>query len=206
MPEARTRKPMKPMLWSLVNSTIADVRMKEGLGYEAVMGIIDRHLSEKVDWSPFSELPIIGVDEISLKKGHRDDVALITARLTPHQNHILAVLKDRRKETVKEFFSIIPKHLRKTIQVICTDLYDGYINAAREVFGLQVRIVADRFHVAKMYWKGVDDLRKTELKRLKQTLPKDEYQGLKGVLWALRKNEADLGVWGSMEQKTGVSR
>jgi transposase len=76
--------------------------------------------------------------------------------------------------------------------VVCTDLYDGYINAAREVFGRQVRIVADRFHVAKLYRKGVDDLRKTELKRLKQTLPKDEYKGLKGAMWALRKNEADL--------------
>jgi transposase len=177
---------------SLVNSTVEDVRMKEGLGYEAVMGIINRHVSEKVDWSQFNELPILGVDEISLKKGHRDYVALITVRLAPHQNHILAVLKDRQKETVKEFFSSIPKQLRKTIQVVCTDLYDGYINAAREVFGRQVRIVADRFHVAKLYRKGVDDLRKTELKRLKQRLPKDEYQGLKGALWALRKNEADL--------------
>ena len=180
------------VLLNLVNSTVEDVRMKEGLGYEAVMGIIDRHVSQKVDWSQFSELPIIGVDEITLKKGHRDYVAVITARLANHQNHILAVLKDRQKATVKEFFSTIPKHLRKTIQVVCTDLYDGYINAAREVFGQGVRIVADRFHVAKLYRKGVDDLRKTELKRLKKTLPKDEYKGLKGALWALRKNEADL--------------
>ena len=180
------------VLLSLVNSTVEDVRIKEGLGYEAVMGIIDRHVSEKVDWSQFSELPIMGVDEISLKKGHQDYVVVVTARLANHQNHILAVLKDRQKATVKEFFSSIPKHLRKTIQVVCTDLYDGYINAAREVFGRQVRIVADRFHVAKLYRKGVDDLRKTELKRLKQTLPKDEYKSLKGAMWALRKNEADL--------------
>jgi transposase len=180
------------VLLSLVNSTVEDVRIKEGLGYEAVMGIIDRHVSEKVDWSQFSELPIMGVDEISLKKGHQDYVVVVTARLANHQNHILAVLKDRQKATVKEFFSSIPKHLRKKIQVVCTDLYDGYINAAREVFGRQVRIVADRFHVAKLYRKGVDDLRKTELKRLKQTLPKDEYKGLKGAMWALRKNEADL--------------
>jgi transposase len=188
----RTKAYETHVLLSLVNSTVEDVRIKEGLGYEAVMGIIDRHVSGKVDWSQFSELPILGVDEISLKKGHRDYVAIITARLANHQNHILAVLKDRQKATVKEFFSSIPKHLRKTIQVVCTDLYDGYINAAREFFGRQVRIVADCFHVAKRYRKGVDDLRKTELKRLKQTLPKDEYKGLKGALWALRKNEADL--------------
>lgn len=180
------------VLLNLVNSTVEDVRRKEGLGYEAVMGIIDRRVSEKVAWSQFSELPIIGVDEIALKKGHRDYVAVITARLAHHQNHILAVLKDRQKATVKAFFSSIPKHLRKTIQVVCTDLHEGYIQAAREVFGRRVRMVADRFHVAKLYRKGVDDLRKTELKRLKKTLPKDEYKGLKGAMWALRKNEADL--------------
>ena len=180
------------VLLSLVNSTVEDVRIKEGLGYEAVMGIIDRHVSEKVDWCQFSELPVIGVDEITLKKGHRDYVAVVTGRLANHQNHMLAVLKDRDKATAKEFFSSIPKHLRKTIQVVCPDLYDGYINAVREVFGRRVRIVADRFHVANLYRKGVDDLRKTELKRLKQTLPKDGYKGLKGAMWALRKNEADL--------------
>jgi transposase len=41
------------------------------------MGIIDRHVSEKVDWSQFSELPIMGVDEISLKKGHQDYVVVV---------------------------------------------------------------------------------------------------------------------------------
>jgi transposase len=65
------------VLLSLVNSTVEDVRIKEGLGYEAVMGIIDRHVSEKVDWSQFSELPIMGVDEISLKKGHQDYVVVV---------------------------------------------------------------------------------------------------------------------------------
>jgi transposase len=96
------------VLLSLVNSTVEDVRMKEGLGYEAVMGIIDRHVSEKVDWSQFGELPIMGVDEIALKKGHRDYVAVITARLAHRQNHILAVLKDRQKATVRAFFSVFP--------------------------------------------------------------------------------------------------
>ena len=177
---------------NLVNSTVEDIRIKEDLGYEAVMGIIDRHISQKVEWSEFTDLPVIGIDEIALKKGHRDYVVVVSTRLATGQNRILAVLADRQKATVKTFFSSIPKVLRKTIQVVCTDLYAGYINAAREVFGRQVRIVADRFQVAKLYRKGVDDLRKTELKRLKKALPKEAYKGLKGAMWALRKNEADL--------------
>ena len=44
------------VLLNLVNSTVADVSIKEGLGYEAVMGIIDRRVSEKMDLDEFKEL------------------------------------------------------------------------------------------------------------------------------------------------------
>lgn len=54
------------------------------------------------------------------------------------------------------------------------------------------KIVADRFHVAKPYRAAVDELRKIEMKELKQILKKEEYAGLKGVLWALRKKSEDL--------------
>jgi transposase len=53
-------------------------------------------------------------------------------------------------------------------------------------------VVVDRYHVAKLYRAGADRLRKQELKRLKQELPKEEYATLKGAMWAFRKNQADL--------------
>ena len=40
------------------------------------------------------------------------------------------------------------------------------------VFGKRTRIVIDRFHVAKLYRKGLDTLRIQELKRLKKELSK----------------------------------
>jgi hypothetical protein len=46
--------------------------------------------------------------------------------------------------------------------------------------------------VAKPYHAAVDELRKTELKALKGILTKEEYAGLKGVLWALRKRREHL--------------
>src|SRR5215510_14415419 len=39
------------------------------------------------------------------------------------------------------------------------DMYEGFVNAAKEVFGKRVKIVIDRFHVAKLYRRGVDRLR-----------------------------------------------
>jgi len=176
------------ILLSLVNSTILDVSLKEEIGYEAVMGIIDRSVYKKVDWNELKELPILGIDEIALKKGHRNFVTVITARLAEGKNRVLAILEDRRKATVKAFFSSIPKGLRKTVHVVCSDLYEGYIHAAREVFGRKVRVTADRFHVAKLYRKGLDHLRQKEMKRLKAELPKDQYKELNSVMWALRKH------------------
>ena len=176
------------ILLSLVNSTVLDVSLKEAIGYEAVMGIIDRYVDKKVDWNELKELPILGIDEIALKKGHRDFVTVITARLTEGKNRVLAILEDRKKATVKAFFSSIPKALRKTVQAVCSDLYEGYIHAAHEVFGRRVRVIADRFHVASLYRKGVDNLRKKEMKRLKAEVPKDQYKALNGVMWALRKH------------------
>ena len=177
------------ILLGVVNSTIQDVCIKEHVGYEAIMGIIDRHIQAEVDWATFSRIDVIGIDEISLKKGHRDFVTIVTGRIDD-KTVILGVLSDRKKTTVKIFLAHIPHKLRKTITVVCSDMYDGFIYAAKEIFGKQVKIVIDRFHVAKLYRKGLDTLRKQELRRLKQELSEEEYTHLQGAMWALRKPEA----------------
>ena len=75
---------------------------------------------------------------------------------------ILGVLPDRKKATVKAFLRGIPPRLRQTIYAVCSDRYAGFVNAAKEVFGKRVKIVMDRFHVAKRYRRGLDKLRKPE--------------------------------------------
>ena len=179
------------LLRELIGSTVEEVSRREGIGYEAVMGIIRRHVREEVDWAEFDRLDQLGLDEISLKKGHRDFVAIVSVR-NEGKVSILAVLADRKKETVKAFLQGIPRRLRQTVSCICSDLYEGFINAAKEVFGKRVRIVLDRFHVAKLYRKGLDHLRKQELKRLKKELTEQAYSELKGAMWVLRKKKTAL--------------
>jgi transposase len=104
------------------------------------------------------------------------------------------VLENREKATVRAFFLSIPKHLRDTAQCVCSDLYEGYTEAAREVFGDQAVVVADRVHVARLYRKEVDTLRKKEMRRLKRELAGEEYQKLKGSMWLVRKDPGTLGA------------
>jgi transposase len=179
------------LLLSCVNSTITDVAIKTKVNYELVNGVVDRNIDKEVDWESIKELDLIGIDEIAIKKGHQDFVAIVTGR-SDDGIQVLGVLKDRSKQTVKEFFSSIPKRLRISVRYVCSDMYDGFINAAKEVFGKKIRIVADRFHVAKLYREGLEDLRKKELRRLQRELSTVDYKKLKGAMWALRKKEADL--------------
>lgn len=179
------------VLLQLVNSTIQDVGLKESLGYEAVVGIINRHIAPQVEWTAFERLEVLGLDEIALKKGHNDYVVLVTARLSEEQLKVLAVLPDREKETVKAFLAGIPTRLQRTIHTVCTDMWKAYLNAVKEVLG-QAVVVIDRYHVAKKYRQCADTLRKQELQRLKAELPKEAYQTLKGAMWPFRKNKADL--------------
>jgi transposase len=84
-----------------VHATVADVSLKEEIGYKALEGIVDRWISREVNWAEVKGLKILGLDEIALKKGHRDFVTIVTARSAKGEVRILAVLPDRKKERGK---------------------------------------------------------------------------------------------------------
>lgn len=174
------------MLLELINSTTQDVSLKNNISYSLIEGLLDRYYENKIDWTTIDNIDAIGIDEIALKKGHRDFIVIVSAYIKGCLT-VLAVLKNRLKETVKEFFLSIPKRLRKTVKAVCSDLYLGFINAAKEVFGKKIAVIADRFHVAKLYREGFESLRKKEMKRLKKELSKEKYASLSKTMWLLRK-------------------
>jgi transposase len=179
------------ILLQLVNATIEDVRIKEKLSYDGVLGVLERRIDSCVDWDRFDHLGIIGLDEISLKKGHANFVVIVTARLKNERLAILGVLENREKDTVIAFLRSIPIRLLKTIHTVCTDMYEGFTEAVREEVK-SAKLVIDRFHVTRKYRDAVDSLRKSELRRLKEALTPEEYTQLKGSIWALRKKQVDL--------------
>jgi len=179
------------ILRALINSTIHDVSQKYDIGPDAIQGLLDRQIDTQINWETIPALEVIGIDEIALKKGHRDFVVIVSAWIQGALT-ILGVLADRTKATVEGFFRSIPKRLRKSVKMVCSDLYSGFIGAAKAVFGKRVAICADRFHVARLYREGVDSLRKKEMKRLRKALSKEAYQSLKNVHWILRKRQDEL--------------
>lgn len=181
----------KYILRCVISSTIQDVARKDHISYRTIERVIENNIPAEIDWDKINALHTIGIDEISNRKGYQDYIAVITHRDENCNTSVLAILDSRLGEDVLNFFNSIPEHLRKTVKSICTDMYDGFVYPAIEVFGKQ-KVVVDRYHVSKLYRGALDKLRVKEMARLKEALPVDDYSKLEGMMWIIRKKHECL--------------
>jgi transposase len=183
-------------LFELINSTVADVSRKEEISNHTVDHMLENKISTDVDFTSITTLGILGIDEISLLKGRKQYVIIISYRVNG-KVYVLTVLKGRTKEIIKSFLL----YLRSTITEVCSDLYDGFINAAKEVFGEGI-VTADRFHVAKLYRKKLVNISKSELRRLKKKLSDEQYKSFKEATAILCKGRDHF----TQEEKMAINR
>jgi transposase len=85
------------LMKQLIGSTVADVSLKENLGYDAVLGALERQVDDEVNWDEIQNLGTVGIDEVAHKKGHKGYRAVVTAREDDGTVLILTVLKNRKK-------------------------------------------------------------------------------------------------------------
>jgi len=86
------------LMKQLIGSTVADVSLKEKVGYDAILGALNRQVASEVNWAEVENLGTIGIDEVAGKKGHKSYHAVITARQDDGTVIILAVLNSRKKK------------------------------------------------------------------------------------------------------------
>jgi len=114
------------ILLQLVNSTVEDVSVKEGLSYASVAGALERRIESSVDWTVMVGIEILGLDEIALKKGQGNYVTLVTGRFRDGEIAILGVLPGHEKAVVVEYLRLIPQRILQAIQAVCCDLGSLY--------------------------------------------------------------------------------
>jgi transposase len=127
----------------------------------------------------------LGIDELTLKKKDQKYVAVIV----DHDNkRVLEVLENREKSTVLAYLKQAKQGLLAQVQEVTTDMWDGYVEAAKEAFGAQVSITIDRFHVMKNFQQCLTKARR----EMQKTLSAQERQELKGSRWLLLTNKENL--------------
>lgn len=91
------------LMKQLVGSTVADVSLKEKVGYDGVLGAMRRQIGTEINWDEIDNLGTIGIDEVAHKKGHKSYRAVISARQDDGTVLILTVLPTRKKKMLRRF-------------------------------------------------------------------------------------------------------
>ncbi|MCB9138231.1 MAG: hypothetical protein H6642_07790 [Caldilineaceae bacterium] len=71
--------------------------LSENVGYDAIVGALNRQVDDEVNWDEVDDLSTVGIDEIAMRKGRNNYAAIITARRHNGKVQVLAVLPDRKK-------------------------------------------------------------------------------------------------------------
>jgi transposase len=127
---------------------------------------------------------VLGIDEISLKKRHKQ-YALVLSDL--EKRCVIAILPDRKKETLIRWLKALPEAERRAIRVVSTDLWEPYRQAVREVLPWAQQ-VADRFHVMKQINNRLTQARRALQKQANEATR----EILKGSRWVLVKARDEL--------------
>lgn len=107
----------------------------------------------------------LGVDETSFQKRH-EYVTIVTDFCS---GNVLHVADGRGKESLDSFFEQMKPEQLRSIEVVAMDMHMPYImSAGWHVPKLTEKVCFDRFHVAQLFSRAVDETRRAETKRQKQ--------------------------------------
>ena len=177
---------MPVILW-LQDEPVSAVAEKLDMSWGAIDGIMQRGVIRGLKRREVCKPRTIGIDETSYRKGH-DYVTVIVDK---DRDLILAVLADRKAETVSEWFRAQKTCDFSCLESISMDMSDGFIKAVRDNFeNWEALICFDRFHVSQQFNKGLDKVRAAEHREMadgkgKSPLSKSRFG------WLVNGNRAD---------------
>jgi transposase len=145
-----------------------------------------RRLLEK--HPPASQLRAIGIDEISIRKGHT--YAIVVADLD-QQRPIWLGGQGRSEEDMKLFFDAMGPERGKTIRLAVMDMWKPFRNVTLQQ-APDAQIVFDKFHVIRHLSTAIDQVRRSEYQRVSEK----ERRFIKGQRYTLLSHKANLDIEG----------
>jgi transposase len=137
------------------------IRRLMRIAWDSVGDIVGRVVADHLSETRFYGLVLIGVDEISYRRGH----SYLTCVADHERGRIVWAKPGRDAATLQAFFDMLGER-RHTIKAISIDMRAGYENAIQAVAEADERfrpqVVFDPFHVCQLARRAVDDVRRAE--------------------------------------------
>ena len=150
-----------------------------GIAWDTVGSIAARLVEERLFDQRFDGLRRIGVDEISYRRHHK----YLTVVVNHEAGKVVWAAKGKSSDVLKSFFEEIGPERCAEIEVVSMDLSAAYQKAVRDAVPT-AELVFDKFHVAQLAQRALDEVRRD----IQRALPNEARKPLKKSRWPLLKN------------------
>ena len=151
-----------------LSSSRKAVAQEEWLHEATVKGIFKRWAKHTTRRQAAPRVRVLGIDEIALKKRHKQYAlcppakgrrALVLSDL--ERRCVIAVLAERSKERLEQWFDDLSTAERSAIHVVSIDMWKPYRQAVQSRLP-HAQLVADRFHVMKQLNDRLTQMRRAK--------------------------------------------
>lgn len=159
-----------------------------GVSWDFVKDAFKGYLQQSHKVQSLTGVRYIAVDEFSTHKGH----TYMTTVLDLETGAILHAQEGKDSAALIEFLEELKRH-NAPIKAVAMDMSEAFASAVRKVFGADVDIVNDPFHVVALASKAIDETRRD----LVRTLEGEEKKVVKGsrfILLGGLENQSQRGL------------
>jgi len=168
--------------------TISDVASLMNLDWHAVKDLDKLYMREQLRRAGHPAPRVIGIDEISIRKGHT--YRIIVSDLEARRPIWLGG-EGRKESDMAMFYSFLGQQQSQKIDIAVMDMWKPFSRSTR-IHAPQADILFDKFHVIRHLSDALDEIRRSEYKRVTG----DERGYIKGqryVLLSRRENLSEDG-------------
>ena len=144
------------------SGTIKDVAAELRLDWHTVKRLEKQYMAEQLKRAGNPRPNIIGIDEISVRKGH--DYRIVVSDLEKHRP-IWFGGTDRSEASMDEFYGFLGKPKARKLRLAVMDMWKAFRNSTNR-HAPQAAILFDKFHVLRHLSEALDRVRKQEYARL----------------------------------------
>ena len=151
--------------------TVNEVANHLNLDPKTVKTVEKEFLEKKFGETDYSHSGYLAVDEISIGEHHQ----YMTVILDFNTGRVIWTGKDRKAETLDNFFSNMPEKQRNKVKAFAMDMWDPYIKSVKK-WCPQASIVFDKYHIISDFNDTIDKVRRKEQK--KPTFKRNGYHSM----------------------------
>ena len=166
--------------------TIEDVSTFQFLHWQTVKEIDKKAIEKAQAERDLDGITVLGVDEISVGRGHKNFLHMISSLEGPNGPEVLYVGEGRKEEELEPFWKWFGEERVKKITHGVMDMAKGFINSFRKHCP-SIKIIYDKFHVIRHLLNALNEVRKAEFKRAGEKM-KGLLCGKKFILLSRERN------------------